>query len=125
VPYDVAVATARAAIASTNFPEHFKRTRVLRFEGGEPISPEVPIRIVWGDRDRVALARKSRFIDELPEHATVETWSLCGHMMMWDRQAATVEAALACTAPSPTPSNISSKVARVTDAGPERGGGSA
>lgn len=33
VPYDVAVATARAAATSDHFPAHFKQTRVLRFEG--------------------------------------------------------------------------------------------
>jgi pimeloyl-ACP methyl ester carboxylesterase len=95
VPYDVALATARDAIASKHFPEHFAATRTLHFSGGAMIPATVPIRIVWGDRDKVALKRHSRFTDQLPTHTTIDTWDRCGHMIMWDRPAETIAAALA------------------------------
>ncbi len=97
VPYDIALATARDATASTHFPEHFKATRTLRFTGGETIRATLPIRIIWGDRDKIALERRSRLTDRLPTHTTIDTWTQCGHMMMWDRPQETIAATLATT----------------------------
>lgn len=57
-----------------------------------------PPTVVWGDKDHVALNRTSRFEDELPAHARVETWSACGHMVMWDCPDELVAAALSATA---------------------------
>jgi len=85
VPADIAIATARTAVATKQFPEHFRQTRVLRFEAGHTIPPTVPVRVVWGAKDRVALARRSRFTDELPRHARVDTWNACGQMVVWDQ----------------------------------------
>ena len=98
VPYHLAAQTARAAIDSHHFPIHFAKTRVLRFSDGQSIPGNVPITIVWGDADRVAPARRSRFTDQLPAHAEIETWARCGHMTMWDRQQETIRAAIALTA---------------------------
>lgn len=98
VPCDVAVEAARTAIASKHFPQHFRRTRVLRFEGGGAIPAHVPVTVVWGDQDRVARARTARFEDELPAHARIETWAGSGHMLPWDRRDAVVAAALATVA---------------------------
>jgi len=95
VPADVAVATARDAVASRHFPEHFRRTRVLRFTGGAEIPPSVPVTVVWGERDRVARARTSRHADQLPAHARVQTWPDCGHMLVWDAPDRVIAAALA------------------------------
>jgi pimeloyl-ACP methyl ester carboxylesterase len=67
VPYEVALATTRDAIASKHFPEHFAATRVLRFSGGQMIPAAIPIRVVWGDRDKVALKTRSRFNDRPAE----------------------------------------------------------
>lgn len=75
------------------------QTRALRFTGGLKRSrARCPVRVVWGERDRVALASKSRFGDELPAHAIVEIWPNCGHMVMWDRPDELVAAALTTTA---------------------------
>lgn len=82
VPAEVAIANARAAIATEAFPRHFRETRRLRFSGGREM--DVPVRVIWGERDRIALAGKSRSVDELPPQTQVETWSRCGHMLMWD-----------------------------------------
>jgi pimeloyl-ACP methyl ester carboxylesterase len=58
------------------------------------IPAAIPIRVVWGDRDKVALKTRSRFNDQLPAHTSIETWNRCGHMIMWDRPAETIAAAL-------------------------------
>ncbi|HWW66933.1 MAG TPA: alpha/beta hydrolase, partial [Solirubrobacterales bacterium] len=82
VPADVAIANARAAMATDSFPRHFSETRRLRFVDGQNI--KAPIKVVWGEKDHIALVGKSRNVDELPPHTEVETWTGCGHMMMWD-----------------------------------------
>ncbi len=82
VPVEVALSAAETAIATDSFPRHFRETRGLRFEGGGEI--EIPVRVIWGDRDRIALERKSRSLGELPPGTEVETWSGAGHMLMWD-----------------------------------------
>ena len=94
VPADVAVATAEDVLASRHFPEHFRRTRVLRFTGGDAIPTDVPVHVVWGEGDPVARARTSRRTDELPPHARVETWPGCGHVLVWDAPERVVAAAL-------------------------------
>jgi pimeloyl-ACP methyl ester carboxylesterase len=95
VPAELAVETARAAIASRHFPEHFRRTRVLRFEGGDRIAGTVPVHVLWGAKDRVARARTSRHPDQLPAHARIEVAPGCGHMLMWDCPQRVIDAALA------------------------------
>ncbi|MHB8241648.1 MAG: alpha/beta fold hydrolase [Solirubrobacteraceae bacterium] len=94
VPADQAVAMVKTMLASKHFPEHFRQTRRLRFTGGRQIAPEVPVRVVWGDVDRIARVRTSQHTDQLPEHAIVETWGTCGHMAMWDAPQRVVDRAL-------------------------------
>jgi pimeloyl-ACP methyl ester carboxylesterase len=77
-----ALALSDAAAAATTWRELFRATRVERFTGGHAI--EVPLTVIWGDRDRIARRRTSRFTGELPAHARVETWERCGHVLMWD-----------------------------------------
>ena len=64
VPAAEAIETARTAIASDSFPRHFSETRRLRFRDGQAI--DVPVKVIWGERDHVALRSKSRNIEELP-----------------------------------------------------------
>lgn len=90
-----AISAARAALASKHFPEHFKQTRRLRFTGGQSIPSDVPIHIVWGAQDHIARTKRSRHTDQLPQHAIIETWPRCGHMLTWDNPQAVIEAALA------------------------------
>jgi pimeloyl-ACP methyl ester carboxylesterase len=105
VPSDAALQTGRAAITSEHFPEHFRQTRKLRFTEGQQIAPTVPVTVIWGERDHVAPARRSRNPEELPSHARVETWSGCGHMIFWDAPQKTIAAALALsTSPTDTSS---------------------
>jgi pimeloyl-ACP methyl ester carboxylesterase len=90
VPAEVAISSAEAAIATDCFPRHFRETRVLRFRDGQEI--DVPVRVIWGERDRIALAGKSRNLDQLPPQTEVETWRECGHMLMWDAPDRVLEA---------------------------------
>ena len=100
IPAQVAVAAARQGGATAGFPQHFRATRRLRFRGGAAIPATVPVRVVWAAQDRIALAGRSRHPDELPAHATVETWDRCGHMTMWDQPQRTAAAAAALTVPA-------------------------
>jgi pimeloyl-ACP methyl ester carboxylesterase len=98
VPAEDAMTMVKTVLASKHFPEHFKQTRRLRFTDGQQISPDTSIHIVWGSKDRIARARTSRHTDQLPKHATVETWADCGHMLTWDASQRVIDAALAIPA---------------------------
>jgi pimeloyl-ACP methyl ester carboxylesterase len=100
VPAEDAIAMVKTVLASKHFPEHFKQTRRLRFLDGQQIPPDIPIHVVWGDKDRIARARTSRHTDQLPAHATVETWADCGHMLTWDAPQRVIDATLAIPASS-------------------------
>jgi pimeloyl-ACP methyl ester carboxylesterase len=93
VPAELAIQSARVASANTSFPRHFSETKRLRFRGGRAI--DVPVTVVWGERDRIALASRSRNLDELPAQTAVETWSGCGHMLTWDAPERVLQAARA------------------------------
>lgn len=95
VPADVAIEMVKTVLGSKNFPEHFKQTRRLRFQDGQQIASDTPVQVVWGEKDRIARARTSRHIDQLPKHTKVETWPNCGHMVMWDAPQRVIDAALA------------------------------
>jgi len=95
VPAEDAIAMVKTVLASKHFPEHFKQTRRLRFLDGQQIPPDIPVHVVWGSKDRIARARTSRHTDQLPTHATVETWPNCGHMLMWDAPQRVIDAAVA------------------------------
>jgi pimeloyl-ACP methyl ester carboxylesterase len=88
-----ALALSDAAAGATTWRQLFRATRVERFTGGQAI--DVPVTVIWGDRDRLARRRSSRITDELPAHARVETWPRCGHVMVWDAPERVVAACLA------------------------------
>jgi pimeloyl-ACP methyl ester carboxylesterase len=94
IPPDTAVAMTSTVLASQHFPEHFKQTRRLRFLDGRQIPNEIPIQVIWGDKDQIARRRTSQHTDQLPPHTTVETWTKCGHMLMWDTPQQVIDAAL-------------------------------
>jgi len=98
VPVEDAVAMVTTVLTSKHFPEHFRQTRRLRFLDGQQIPAEIPVQVVWGNKDRIARARTSRHTDQLPKHATVETWPDCGHMLMWDAPQRVIDAVLAMPA---------------------------
>jgi pimeloyl-ACP methyl ester carboxylesterase len=87
------IALAKAPRAPGWWP-HYRAARRTRFTGGASIAADVLVRVVFGDEDRIALAGRSRFADELPVHATVETWPGCGHLLGWDAPERVIAAAL-------------------------------
>jgi pimeloyl-ACP methyl ester carboxylesterase len=95
VPAEDVVAMVKTVLASKHFPEHFKQTRRLRFLDGQQIPADIPAHVVWGSKDQIARARTSHHTDQLPAHATIETWPDCGHMLMWDAPQQVIDAALA------------------------------
>jgi len=107
VPAEDAVTMVKTVLASKHFPEHFRQTRRLRFLDGQQIPSDIPVHVVWGDKDRIARARTSRHTDQLPKHTTVETWPNCGHMLMWDAPQQVIDAALALPAKAISTSTVS------------------
>jgi pimeloyl-ACP methyl ester carboxylesterase len=93
VPAAWALAAAQDASRATGWREHFRAARSTRFRGGQELVP--PLRVVFGDRERIAPAGKSQFLDELPADTQVETWPGCGHMLMWDAPERVRDAVLA------------------------------
>jgi pimeloyl-ACP methyl ester carboxylesterase len=91
VPAAWAAALAADGRRSTGFGEHFRAARRDRFRGGGEI--DVPVRVVFAQRDRIATPVLGQLTDELPEHAVIERWP-GGHMLMWDATDRVIEAAM-------------------------------
>jgi pimeloyl-ACP methyl ester carboxylesterase len=82
VPFEWVAPMADDAAGNAGWWRLFRATRRQRFTGGASI--DVPVHVVWGGRDRIARRRTSQHTDELPDHAQVEDWDDCGHVLMWD-----------------------------------------
>jgi len=95
IPAEDALAMVETVFLSKHFPQHFKQTRRLRFLDGQQIPFDIPIHVIWGDKDQIARKRTSQHVDQLPPHATVETWPDCGHMLMWDAPQRVIDTTLA------------------------------
>jgi pimeloyl-ACP methyl ester carboxylesterase len=94
VPSEVLTASLADVLSAPGWWPHYRAARRNRFTGGDAIDPGVPVRIVFGQQDRMAPAKTSQFSDHLPAHATVETWPDCGHMVIWDAESRAVTAML-------------------------------
>ena len=81
IPAEDAVEMAETYARTPCFDEHLSETRRQRFEGGAGI--EVPVTVVWGEKDRL-LPQKARLLDELPPQTQTATLAGCGHLPMWD-----------------------------------------
>lgn len=90
------LAATQGARSATGFREHLRAARAERFTGGEAI--EVPTRVVFATRDRIARPGQSQHTDELPDHAVVEHWEDCGHLVLWDAPDRVADALLALPA---------------------------
>lgn len=96
VPAVWAIEASDDAARATGWAEHYRSARGIRFLDGQRI--DVPVRVVWGERDRIARRRTSQHVDQLPSDASVETWRGCGHMLMWDAPERVAAAVLALDA---------------------------
>lgn len=92
IPFEWADALIEGSFAATGWPEHYHAAKRTRFTGGSDIA--APVRVIWGDRDPVAPAAKSRHTGELPAHTVVETWPNCAHSLLWDARERVIAAAL-------------------------------
>jgi pimeloyl-ACP methyl ester carboxylesterase len=81
VPAADAVMLAEALARASGFHPGLVATHMGRFEGGRAI--EVPVAIVFGQRDRVVPA-SARRRDELPAHTRWYEPPGLGHVPMWD-----------------------------------------
>lgn len=82
VPAELALSAARDTAEAVGWPAHFRAARTLRFQGGQDIS--VPVTVAFGDRERIAIRKKSQHADELPRHTRWVSLPSCGHMVQWD-----------------------------------------
>jgi pimeloyl-ACP methyl ester carboxylesterase len=102
IPAQVAIQAASDMRRARGWPRFFRHTRRLRFEGGQEI--DVPIVLAFGEHDRISPQKKSRRLDQLPAHTTLETWEGCGHNLVWD-----------------DPDRVLATIARVTNTDPTSG----
>lgn len=114
VSAETAAAFALGPRRATGWREHYLAAKETRFRGGRSI--EVPVKVVWGGSDPIAPAAKSRHVDQLPAHASIETWEECGHLIAWDAPDRLVEAVLRGRAVSSDPSPGPDLVQTTSDA---------
>lgn len=88
-----AISFVEGAASAPGWKRHYAAAKRSRFTGGHEIA--VPVRVIWGQGDKIAPARSSRHVGELPDHAVVETWPGCGHLLAWDAPGRAAGAALA------------------------------
>jgi pimeloyl-ACP methyl ester carboxylesterase len=81
IPPEAATELAQTYARTPGFTAHLKATHRERFRDGQGI--EVPVTVVWGERERLIPA-KARRRDELPPHARLVELPGCGHLPTWD-----------------------------------------
>ena len=88
VPYQDALAAARAMAGSPGFWAALQGSRRHRFDRADEI--DVPVTAVWGDRDHILPGHRAQVRDLLPEQARWVTLPDCGHTPQWDNPNAVV-----------------------------------
>jgi pimeloyl-ACP methyl ester carboxylesterase len=97
VPGELTLRTLRGFGECPGFHPTLREMVAARFTGGEEI--DVPVTIVWGDRDRLLLPRQApRAVRAIPGARLVELPG-CGHCPFWDDPAAVARALLDGAAP--------------------------
>jgi pimeloyl-ACP methyl ester carboxylesterase len=87
---DLAVNAARAQASASGWAAAMEATHDNQCNVRE-IDPEVPVTVVWGDRDRILPAPQCQEPTGLPAHARWVRLSNCGHMPAWDQPARTLQ----------------------------------
>lgn len=90
--YRIAVDAARAQADAVGCEAAHEGLLNRRFERAAEIPEDVPVTIVFGDRDRLLPAPRNQVRELAPEHAEWEILWRCGHAPMWDAPAASVHA---------------------------------
>ena len=84
VPYDVALAAARAQSDSTGYLAALDGTIGNRFDRADDITTDLPVTVVFGDRDRILPAPGCQRRSLAPTHSRWLVASHCGHAPQWD-----------------------------------------
>ncbi len=83
VPYEVALAAARGLAGSPGYLAALDGTLDNRFERAAMVKPDVPVTVMFGDRDRILPPRLQQQ-DVAPAHARWLVLPSCGHAPQWD-----------------------------------------
>ena len=84
VSYDTALAAARAQSDSPGYISALDGTLGNRFDRGGQIPADVPVTVIFGDRDRILPGPLLQERSLLPAHARWVQLSHCGHAPQWD-----------------------------------------
>ncbi|MEZ5115562.1 MAG: alpha/beta fold hydrolase [Candidatus Nanopelagicales bacterium] len=85
LPYPVAVDAALAQARASGYEAAHLGVLGERFDRGGDVSLDVPVTVVFGDRDRLLPRPGMQLRDLAPGHARWEVLWRCGHAPMWDR----------------------------------------
>lgn len=89
----------KGAVAATGFAETLTAMRRNRFERWHEV--DVPVTIVWGDKERLILRRHAEpLAARMLPHARTYGLERCGHLVMWDKPEETLRLLLSEPGPS-------------------------
>lgn len=84
---EVALAAASAMATASGFEAADQGMIGTRYFRGRDVPPDVPVTIVFGDRDRILPRGSCQERRLAPPHARWVTLAACGHVPMWDTPA--------------------------------------
>lgn len=90
IPLPVALAAVHAQASATGYLAALDGTLGLRFDRAGAVPADVPVTVVWGDRDRVLPAPRNQQRSLVPSHADWVVLDRCGHVPYWDAPAETL-----------------------------------
>jgi pimeloyl-ACP methyl ester carboxylesterase len=102
VPYEVALAAARAQSDSPGYVAMLDATLGIRFDRADQIAADVPVTAVFGDRDRILPGPLLKERSLLPAHARWVRLARCGHAPQWDAPGAVLRELALTTATAGT-----------------------
>lgn len=91
LPYGIALDAAIAYGAAPGFRAALAGAQHRRFERAADVKADVPVTVVFGDRDRFLPAPHCQVRDLAPAHTRWEVLWRCGHAPMWDVPRLTVD----------------------------------
>jgi pimeloyl-ACP methyl ester carboxylesterase len=84
VPYEVALAAARAQSDAPGYVAALDGTLGNHFDRADEIAPDVPVTAAFGDRDRILAGPGVQDRSMRPGHARWVRLPYCGHAPQWD-----------------------------------------
>ncbi|MCU0265164.1 MAG: alpha/beta fold hydrolase [Actinomycetia bacterium] len=90
IPYPVALDAALAQATAPGFLSALDGTLGIHFDRADAVPADVPVTIVWGDRDHVLPAPSHQDRALVPGHSRWVVLGHCGHVPQWDAPGATL-----------------------------------